>query len=52
MGGLLRGTGNIVEWDGGNNVEHMWEQVKRAMIDSAKEVCDSVRVGGKNPNNV
>ena len=21
-----------VEWDGENNVEHMWEQVKRAMV--------------------
>ena len=25
----------------------MWEQVKLAMIGSAREVCGSVRVGGK-----
>ena len=36
-----------VEFDGANNVEHMWEQVKRTMVDSAREVCSSVRVGGK-----
>ena len=24
--------GKEVEWDGGNNIEHMWEQVKRAMV--------------------
>ena len=39
----LEGKG--VEWDGDNNVEHMWEQVKRAMVQSAREVCGSVRVG-------
>ena len=33
----------IVEGDGGN-VENMWEQVKRAMVESAREVCGSVRV--------
>ena len=37
-----------VEGDRDNNVEHMWEQVKRAMVESAREVCGSVRVGGKN----
>ena len=30
----------------------MWEQVKRAMVDSAREVCGSVKVGKKNPKNV
>ena len=30
-------------------VEHMWEQVKRAMVESAREVCGSVRVGWKKP---
>ena len=24
----------IVEWDEGRNVEQIWEQVKRAMVDS------------------
>ena len=43
----LEGKG--VEWDGDNNVEHMWDQVKRAMVESAREVCGSVRVGGKEP---
>ena len=43
----LEGKG--VEWDGDNNIEHMWEQVKQAMVESAREVCGSVRVGGKNP---
>ena len=39
----LEGKG--VVWDRDNNVEHMWEQVKRAIVESAKEVCGSVRVG-------
>ena len=38
-----------VEWVGDNKVEHMWEQVKWAMVESAREMCGSVRVGGKNP---
>ena len=41
----LEGKG--VEWEGDNNVEHMWEQVKQAKQESAKEVCRSVNVGGK-----
>ena len=28
------------------------EQVKRATVDSAREACCSVRVGGENPKNV
>ena len=39
----LEGKG--VEWDRENNVEHIWEQVKRVMVESAREVCGSVRVG-------
>ena len=35
-----------VEWDG-FNVEHMWEQVKWAVVENAREVCGSVRVEGK-----
>ena len=27
-----------VQWDGDNNVENMWEQVKKAMVESAREV--------------
>ena len=27
--------GKRVEWDGENNVKHMWEQVKRAVVESA-----------------
>ena len=34
--------GKRVEWDGGNNVEHIWEQVKRTMVESEREVCGSV----------
>ena len=30
----------------------MWEQVKRATVESTREVCSSVRVGGKNPKSV
>ena len=44
--------GKRVEWDRENNVEHMWEQVKRAMVESAREVCGSARVGGGNPKSV
>ena len=40
--------GKRVEWDGGNNVEHMWDQVKWAMVESTREVCGSMRVGGRN----
>ena len=46
---LLRGR---VEWDRENNVEQMWEQVKRTMAESAREVSGSVRVGGRNPKRV
>ena len=46
----LEGKG--VEWDGDNNVEHMWEQVKRAMVESAREICGSVTVWEKNPKSV
>ena len=41
-----------VELDGENNVKHMWEQVKGSMVQSAREVCGSVRVGGGNPKSV
>ena len=34
-----------VEWERNNNVEHMWEQGKRAMVESARERCGSARVG-------
>ena len=30
--------GKGVEWDGDNNVEHMWELVKWTMAESAREV--------------
>ena len=30
--------GKRVEGDGDNNVEHMWEQVKRAIVERAREV--------------
>ena len=42
----LEGKG--VEWDIDNNVEHMWEQVKRALVESAREVC-LIESGGKEP---
>ena len=29
------------------NVEHMWGQVKRVMLENAREVCGSERVGGR-----
>ena len=38
-----------VELDGENNAEYMQEQVKRAMVESAREACVSVGVGGKTP---
>ena len=31
--------GKRIEWDGENNVKHMWEEVKQAMVESAREVC-------------
>ena len=36
--------GKSVKCDEENNVERMWEQVKCAMIDSARKACSSVRV--------
>ena len=30
----------------------MWKQMKRTMVESAIEVCGSVRVGGKNTKSV
>ena len=30
----------------------MWKQVKLAMVESAREMCDSVKEGGKNPEMV
>ena len=41
--------GKRVEEDGDNNVKHMLEQVKLAMVESTREMCGSVRVGGKDP---
>ena len=38
-----------VEWDRENNVEHKWEQVKWVVVESARKVCGSLRVEGKNP---
>ena len=43
---FLEGKG--VEWDGGN-IEHMREQVEQAMVERAREVCSSLKVGGKKP---
>ena len=28
-----------------SNVENMWEQVKRTMVEIARKVCDSIKVG-------
>ena len=30
--------GKELKWDGDNNVERMWGQVKRVMVESAREV--------------
>ena len=43
------GYARSLEEKGENNVEYMWEQVKPAMVESAKEVCGSVRGGGEEP---
>ena len=51
MLGLFNGRFQV-EWDRDENVEQMWEQVKQAMIESAREVCGSVRLGEKNPKSV
>ena len=34
----------IVEWDEESNVKHLWEQEKKAMVESAREVYGSVNV--------
>ena len=45
---MLGLEGKRVEGDG-DNADHMWEQGKRAVVGSAREVCGSGRVGGKEP---
>ena len=50
MLGLLRGKG--VEWDRDDNVGNMWKQVKLAMVESARKVCNLIRVEGKKPKRV
>ena len=30
----------------------MWEQVKQAMVERAREVCGSLKVGGKYPKSL
>ena len=38
-GGYARSLeGKGIEWDGDNNVEHMWEQVKLVMVESARSM--------------
>ena len=44
--------GKSVEWEGENNVEHIWEQVKQTMVESSREMCCSVRIGDGNPKSV
>ena len=39
--------GKGIEWDG----EYKVEQMKPVMVESSREVCDSVRAGGKNQKN-
>ena len=43
--GYARSLEMRVEWDGENNVKHMWEQVKQGMVESARKVCGSVSAG-------
>ena len=43
--------GKRVEGDG-DNVEYIWEQVKRAMVESAREACALLRMEGENPKSV
>ena len=50
MLGLM--TGKRGKWDGENNFEQLWKQVKRAIVERAREVCSSVRVGGGKPKSV
>ena len=47
--GYVRSLEGKREEGDGDNIDHMWEQVKRAMVESAREACASVRMGGKNP---
>ena len=44
--------GKKAEGNGENNVKHMVEQVKRAMVENVREVYGSMRVGGGNPKSV
>ena len=42
--------GKVAEWDGENNVEHMWEEVKRAMVERKyKRSVWFSECGGKEP---
>ena len=39
----------IVKWNEASDIEHMWEQVKEVMVDSAREMCVTARMGRNNP---
>ena len=39
----------VVEWEQ-MEIEQVWEQVKEAVVVSAKEVCGCVKIGGRNVN--
>ena len=41
-----------VEWDGESNAKDMWGHVKRAVFETVREVCSSVRAKEKNPKTV
>ena len=41
-----------IEGDEDDNIKHMWVHVKRAIVESTREVCGSVRVGGGNSKSV
>ena len=36
----------VRDGDEDDNIKHMWEHVKRAIVESTRDVCGSVRVGG------
>ena len=44
--------GKRVEWDGEDNAERMMEQIKQEIVESAGEVCGSMRLGERNPKSM
>ena len=42
---------NMLEWGGESDGQQKWEWMSQSVVHTAREVCDFVTVGKKNPKN-